>query len=92
LDIAGSKSLAFDEAAKRWLDIAERMNTLGIRKFVMLNAHGGNSPLLTIVATEARVPTVSQSWRPNLPIRRFTHSLRFYKLALYVATSRCVFI
>ena len=42
------------------------MSTLGIRKFVMLNAHGGNSPLMTIVATEARVRfamlAVATSW------------------------------
>ncbi len=39
---------------------------MGIRKFVMLNAHGGNSPLMTIVATEARVRfnmlAVATSW------------------------------
>ncbi|NLR99563.1 creatininase family protein [Rhizobium sp. P38BS-XIX] len=66
IDIAGSKTLAFDEAVHRWLGIAERLNGLGIRKFVMLNAHGGNSPLMTIVATEARVRfnmlAVATSW------------------------------
>ena len=66
MDVAGSKTLTFDEAVKRWLGIAERMSTLGIRKFVMLNAHGGNSPLMTIVATEARVRfamlAVATSW------------------------------
>ncbi|MGG6895065.1 creatininase family protein [Rhizobium sp. BR 315] len=66
IDVAGTKTLTFDEAVKRWLGIAERMNKLGIRKFVMLNAHGGNSPLMTIVATEARVRfnmlAVATSW------------------------------
>jgi creatinine amidohydrolase len=66
MDVAGTKSLAFDEAVRRWLGIAERMNKLGIRKFVMLNAHGGNSPLMTIVATEARMRfdmlAVATSW------------------------------
>jgi creatinine amidohydrolase len=55
MDIAGTKTLAFDEAITRWLGIAEKLHRQGIRKLVMLNAHGGNSPLLTIVATEARV-------------------------------------
>ena len=55
MDVAGTKTLTFDEAVRRWLGIAEQMNNLGIRKFVMLNAHGGNSPLMTIVTTEARV-------------------------------------
>jgi len=66
MDVTGTKTLAFDEAVKRWLGIAQRMNKLGIRKFVMLNAHGGNSPLMTIVATEARVRfdmlAVATSW------------------------------
>lgn len=66
MDVAGTKTLTFDEAVKRWLGIAERISRLGIRKFVMLNAHGGNSPLMTIVATEARVRfdmlAVATSW------------------------------
>lgn len=66
MDVAGTKTLTFDEAIGRWLGIAERLSGLGIRKFVMLNAHGGNSPLMTIVATEARVRfgmlAVATSW------------------------------
>jgi creatinine amidohydrolase len=54
MDVAGTRTLTFDEAVRRWLGIAEQMNNLGIRKFLMLNAHGGNSPLMTIVAIEAR--------------------------------------
>ncbi len=55
MDVAGTRTLTFDEAIRRWLDIAEELNDKGISKLVLLNAHGGNSPLLTIVATEARV-------------------------------------
>ena len=55
MDVAGSRSLTYGEAVERWLGMAGDLNRLGIRKLVMLNAHGGNSPLLTIVATEARV-------------------------------------
>jgi creatinine amidohydrolase len=55
MDAEGTRSLAYDEAVQRWLGIAQDLNGRGIRKFVMLNAHGGNSPLMTIVATEARV-------------------------------------
>lgn len=66
MDVQGTKTLTYDEAVRRWLGIAEHLNTLGIRKFVMLNAHGGNSPLMTIVATEARVRfnmlAVATSW------------------------------
>ncbi|EJK79650.1 creatininase family protein [Rhizobium sp. AP16] len=66
MDVAGTKTLDFDEAVNRWLGIAEAIHHLGIRKFVMLNAHGGNSPLMTIVATEARIRfdmlAVATSW------------------------------
>jgi creatinine amidohydrolase len=55
LDVAGTRSLGHAEAIERWLGIAEDLNRFGIRKLVLLNAHGGNSPLMTIVATEARI-------------------------------------
>ncbi|MGI2031065.1 creatininase family protein [Rhizobium panacihumi] len=66
MDVTGTKTLSYREAVERWLGIAEMLHEKGIRKFVMLNAHGGNSPLLTIVATEARVRfnmlAVATSW------------------------------
>ncbi|APG92557.1 creatininase family protein [Sinorhizobium americanum] len=66
MDVAGTRTLAYDEAISRWLGIAEDLGRLGIRKLVLLNAHGGNSPLTTIVATEARVRigmlAVATSW------------------------------
>lgn len=55
LDVPGTRSLPYGEAIERWLRIAEDLDRFGIRKLVLLNAHGGNSPLMTIVATEARV-------------------------------------
>ena len=66
LDVPGTRSLGYAEAVERWLGIAENLSRLGIRKFVMLNAHGGNSPLMTVVATEARIRfsmlAVATSW------------------------------
>jgi creatinine amidohydrolase len=66
LGVPGTRTLAWDEAVRRWLGIAETLDGKGIRKFVMLNAHGGNSPLMTIVATEARIRfnmlAVTTSW------------------------------
>ena len=66
LDVEGTKTLAFDEAVHRWLGIAAELCGKGVCKLVLLNAHGGNSPLLTIVATEARVRfgmlAVATSW------------------------------
>lgn len=66
MDVKGTQTLTYHEAVERWLAIARRLSNLGIRKLVMLNAHGGNSPLTTIVATEARVRfnmlAVATSW------------------------------
>lgn len=55
LDFGETKTLTYHEAIERWLGIIEKQYVLGHRKLLLLNAHGGNSPLLTIVATEARV-------------------------------------
>ncbi len=66
MDFTGSKTLDFDEAINRWIGIGENMHNRGIDKFLMLNAHGGNSPLMTIVAQELRVRfdmlAVATSW------------------------------
>ncbi|MEM5470133.1 creatininase family protein [Hoeflea sp. AS60] len=66
MDVSGTRTLGFDEAVNRWIDIAARCAEHGTRRLMLLNAHGGNSPLLTIVATEARVRfnmlVVATSW------------------------------
>lgn len=66
MDIAGTRSLDWQQAVDRWIGIAEMLHRSGVRKFVMLNAHGGNAPLMTIVATEARIRfnmlAVATSW------------------------------
>lgn len=66
MDFEGSKTFSFDEAVKRWVGIGEKLHAQGIRKMMILNAHGGNSPLMTIVATELRVRfnmfCVATSW------------------------------
>lgn len=66
MDVAGTRTLTFDEAVNRWIGIGEQCSGRGIRRMVMLNAHGGNAPLMTIVATELRVRlgmlAVATSW------------------------------
>ena len=66
MDHLGSKTLSFDEAINRWISIGQRVSEAGGRRFIMVNAHGGNSPLMTIVAQELRVRfsmlAVSTSW------------------------------
>ncbi|MEP7454236.1 creatininase family protein [Phyllobacterium sp. SB3] len=72
MDVDGTKSLRFDEAVYRWIAVGKGLAEQGVSKFILLNAHGGNSPLLTIVATELRVRfnmlAVATSWtRFGLP-------------------------
>lgn len=66
MDVEGTRSLEFDEAVNRWIGIAQECADQGLRKLMLLNAHGGNSPLMTIVATEARIRfnmlVVATSW------------------------------
>lgn len=61
-----TRTLTFEEAANRWIGIGESLSRAGKRKLIMLNAHGGNSPLMTIVATELRrrfaMLAVATSW------------------------------
>ncbi|PRD42777.1 creatininase [Phyllobacterium phragmitis] len=72
MDVPGTRTLAFAEAVNHWIGIGENLHATGTRKFVLFNAHGGNSPLMTIVATELRVRlnmlAVATSWtRFGLP-------------------------
>ncbi|MFZ2102370.1 MAG: creatininase family protein [Oricola sp.] len=72
MHVPGTQTLDWDQAVRRWVRTGEQAYRSGIRKFVMLNAHGGNSPLMTIVATELRVRfgmlAVATSWtRFGLP-------------------------
>ncbi len=66
MDFAGSTSLSYDAAINQWIGIGAELNSCGIRKIILLNAHGGNSPLMTIVATELRIKfsmlAVATSW------------------------------
>lgn len=66
IDHEGSKTLAYDEAIERWVELGQAAADAGCRRFMVLNAHGGNSPLMTIVSQELRVKcsmlAVATSW------------------------------
>ncbi|MEL6505952.1 MAG: creatininase family protein [Pseudomonadota bacterium] len=66
MDHEGTKTLAFDEAVHRWMAVGETIAKNGGRRLLMMNAHGGNSPLMAIVAQELRVRcdmlAVATSW------------------------------
>lgn len=61
-----TETLTYAEALDRWIAIGEQLAAAGTKKLVLLNAHGGNSPLMTIVTTELRVRhrmlAVATSW------------------------------
>ena len=56
-----TRTAPFDALARRWMAIGEAVAARGARRLLLLNAHGGNAPLLTIVATELRARR-SLSW------------------------------
>jgi creatinine amidohydrolase len=79
LDFPGTQSLEYDEAVNRWTGIGGHLARNNLRKLLLLNAHGGNSPLLSIVATELRcrhnMLCVATSWtRFGLPEGIFDQS------------------
>ncbi|EJF82259.1 hypothetical protein MCU_01579 [Bartonella elizabethae Re6043vi] len=72
MDITGTQTLTFSDAIKRWIKIGENCYHKGIKRLLLLNAHGGNSPLMSIVITELRrrlsMLAVATSWsRFGLP-------------------------
>ncbi|WP_375620126.1 MULTISPECIES: creatininase family protein [unclassified Bartonella] len=72
IDVTGTQTLTFSDAIKRWIKIGENCYHKGINRLLLLNAHGGNSPLMSIVITELRrrfsMLAVATSWsRFGLP-------------------------
>ena len=51
----GTLTLAWNTVTRCWLEIGESVARAGIRKMVLINSHGGNVPVLDIVARELRV-------------------------------------
>lgn len=72
MDTPGTQTLTFSDAIERWINIGEQCYRKGIKRILLLNAHGGNSPLMSIVITELRrrfsMLAVATSWsRFGLP-------------------------
>lgn len=62
----GTITLSAETALRAWVEIGEAVNRAGLRKLVLINSHGGNADLLSIVARELRVRhqmlVVSAAW------------------------------
>jgi len=51
----GTLTLGWETVTRCWIEIGESVARSGIRKLVLINSHGGNVPILDIVARELRV-------------------------------------
>ncbi len=51
----GTLTLDWDTVTRAWLEIGDSVARAGVRKFVIVTSHGGNVPIMDIVARELRV-------------------------------------
>lgn len=62
----GTLTLDWETVAKVWLDIGASVARAGVRKLVIVNAHGGNVPIMDLVTRELRIRhdmlAVATSW------------------------------
>lgn len=63
----GTLSFAPETAIRAWTEIGLSVARAGVRKLVLVNSHGGNSPILDLVArtlrSQADMLVVTASWR-----------------------------
>ena len=63
---AGTLTLTWETVAKVWLEIGASVARAGVRKLVIVNAHGGNVPIMDLVCRELRMRhgmlAVASSW------------------------------
>ncbi|MCE1237426.1 MAG: creatininase family protein [Hyphomicrobiales bacterium] len=62
----GTLTLSWETVAKVWLEIGASVARAGVRKLVIVNAHGGNVPIMDLVCRELRMKhgllAVATSW------------------------------
>src|SRR5712672_3450230 len=54
IDYPGTQTLSTEAALRTWMALGESVARAGIRKFVMVTSHGGNSAAMTLVAPDLR--------------------------------------
>jgi creatinine amidohydrolase len=66
LSFPGTLTLSAETAIRAWTEIGESVYRAGVRKVVIVNSHGGNSPVIDIVAqnlrTRCKMLAVTTSW------------------------------
>lgn len=50
----GTLTLSAETVIRAWTEIGESVHRAGVRKFVLVNSHGGNVPMIDIVARDLR--------------------------------------
>jgi len=76
VDYPGTLTLPTGVALKTWMVLGESVARAGVRKFVMVTSHGGNSAAMTLVAQDLRAQlrllVVTTSWsRLSAPEKLF---------------------
>jgi creatinine amidohydrolase len=51
----GTLTTTWETATRLWLDIGDSVHRAGVSKLIVMNSHGGNVPMVDIVARELRV-------------------------------------
>lgn len=51
----GTLTIGWDTVTRAWLDIGDSVARAGLRKLVIVTSHGGNVPIMDIVARELRI-------------------------------------
>lgn len=54
LGFPGTLTLSAETVIRAWTEIGESVHRAGVRKLVLVNSHGGNVPIIDIVARELR--------------------------------------
>jgi len=50
----GTRTLSAEAAIRAWTDIGESVHRAGLRKLLLMTSHGGNTPVMDIVARDLR--------------------------------------
>ncbi len=79
----GTLTFSWETLTRAWIEIGDSIARAGVRKLVIINSHGGNVPIIDIVARELRVKhdmlVVGTAWsRLGHPDGLYgSHDLRF---------------
>ncbi len=79
----GTLTISAETAIRAWTEIGESVHRAGVKKLVIVNSHGGNSPIMDLVSRNLRVNTgmlaVNASWsRFGYPAGMFTDVERIH--------------